>query len=88
MGNLTLHMDLMLVMELDLVKILVSKMIDIVSGPEGDHLPRFFLIDLEHAPRGSDVEFLSWFGGHSTSETPGSIPNPAVKHRCADGTAS
>ena len=28
------------------------------------------------------------FGGHSTSKTPGSIPNPAVKCRCADGTAS
>ena len=34
------------------------------------------------------LKFFSWFGGHSTSETPGSIPNPAVKHRCADGTAS
>ena len=34
------------------------------------------------------ITFLSWFGGHSTSETPGSIPNPAVKHCCADGTAS
>ena len=28
------------------------------------------------------------FGGHSTSETPGPFPNPAVKHRSADGTAS
>ncbi len=29
-----------------------------------------------------------WFGGHSTSETPDSIPNSLVKHRCADCTAS
>ena len=28
------------------------------------------------------------FGDHSASETPGPIPNPAVKHRSADGTAS
>ena len=32
--------------------------------------------------------FLFWFGGHSESKTPGSIPNPAVKCLCADGTAS
>jgi hypothetical protein len=34
------------------------------------------------------IVLLSWFGGHSTSKTPGSIPNPAVKCRRANGTAS
>ena len=29
-----------------------------------------------------------WFGDHSTSKTPGPIPNPAVKCRRANGTAS
>jgi len=28
------------------------------------------------------------FGGHSASKTPGPIPNPAVKCRRANGTAS
>ena len=32
-------------------------------------------------------EFI-WFGDHSASKTPGPIPNPAVKCRSADGTAS
>ncbi len=33
-------------------------------------------------------EFLSWFGGYSTSETPDPIPNSEVKHCRADGTAA
>src|SRR5680860_63926 len=35
----------------------------------------------------ADLTQLS-FGGHSERETPGSIPNPAVKPFSADGTAS
>ena len=36
----------------------------------------------------SQIEDFPRFGGHSASETPGPIPNPEVKHCCADGTAS
>jgi hypothetical protein len=42
-------------------------------------------------PEGGSAQysvFLSRFGGHSVSKTPGSIPNPAVKCHSADGTAS
>ena len=35
-----------------------------------------------------DTYLFIRFGGYSTSETPGPFPNPAVKHRSADGTAS
>ena len=41
-----------------------------------------------HSLTWNTLESFSRFGDHSASETPGSIPNPAVKRRSADGTAS
>jgi hypothetical protein len=48
----------------------------------------FDLDRLFFAKQKQSLEVLIRFGGHSASETPDPIPNSAVKHGCADGTAS
>ena len=48
------------------------------------------LMGVELILNAANINFVAFsrFGGHSTSETPGPIPNPAVKRCRANGTAS